>query len=188
MAERGRKRQILHKQARKMVHSVHDFFKREADAGMPIIDVAKCRERTAKACDISVKTVGRIAREAQLSLNESGSVKFESPGKCHKRKKPVRDMDAFDKDVLRRKVFDMYDKGEFPTAKKLVAEMRQAVGYAGGVRSMYRILKDIGFKYMRCKDGRKFLLERSDITAARVKFLRTMQNIRQEKKIYNILS
>ena len=43
---------------------------------------------------------------------------------------------------------------------------------------MYNILKSLGFKYRRPKDGRKFLLERSDIVAARLKFLRTTYNIR----------
>ena len=80
----------------------------------------------------------------------------------------------------------MYDSGIYPTAEKLVKEMKDSVHYEGSTRSMYRILKDIGFKYMRSNDGRKFLMERSDIAAARIKFLRTMHNIRQQDNNTNI--
>lgn len=62
----------------------------------------------------------------------------------------------------------MYDSGVYPTAEKLVTEMENIIDFEGSSRSMYRILKDIGFKYKKCNDGRKFLMERSDIVAARV--------------------
>ena len=45
--------------------------------------------------------------------------------------------------------------------------------------SMLRVLKSIGFKFAKCKDGRRFLLERGDILAARLTFLRTMREIRK---------
>ena len=44
---------------------------------------------------------------------------------------------------------------------------------------MYTILKSLGFKYRRINDGRKFLLERGDIVAARQKFLRTVYYLRR---------
>lgn len=44
---------------------------------------------------------------------------------------------------------------------------------------MWRILKSLHFKYKKCNDGRKFLMERNYIVAMRVKFLRTMCNLRQ---------
>jgi hypothetical protein len=37
----------------------------------------------------------------------------------------------------------------------------------------------MGFKYARCNDGRKLLMERSDISTVRAMFLRTMHEIRQ---------
>jgi transposase len=44
---------------------------------------------------------------------------------------------------------------------------------------MWRILKSINFKYKKCNDGRRFLMERNDIVAMRVKFLRTIVNLRK---------
>ena len=65
--------------------------------------------------------------------------------------------------------------------------MRDKINYNGSVSSMYTILKDIGFKYKKTNDGRKFLVERRDIVAARIGFLRKMNNLRvmgDERPIY----
>lgn len=42
---------------------------------------------------------------------------------------------------------------------------------------MWRILKQIKFRYKKCNDGRRFLMERNDIVAMRVRFLRHMVNL-----------
>jgi RNase P/RNase MRP subunit p29 len=47
----------------------------------------------------------------------------------------------------------MYDKGEYPEAKKIVQETRKALVYEQG-RSVYQILKTIVFKLLRCNYGR----------------------------------
>jgi len=44
---------------------------------------------------------------------------------------------------------------------------------------MWHILNNLNFKYKKCNDGRRFLMERTDIVAMRVKFLRTIVNLRQ---------
>jgi len=41
------------------------------------------------------------------------------------------------------------------------------------------LLKNLDFKYKKCNDGRKFLMERNDIVASRVKFLRKMNAFRR---------
>lgn len=71
-----------------------------------------------------------------------------------------------------------YDEGQYPTAKKLTFDMREEINYKGSVRSMHRIIKSIGFKYEKSNDGRKFLMERGDIVAARIKFLRKLHQLK----------
>jgi hypothetical protein len=92
--------------------------------------------------------------------------------------KRVTNLHDFEKDVLRRTIFGFYDSGEFPTAKKLALELRDKINYRGSVSSMYKILKSIGFRYRKTNDGHKFLMERGDIVAARIMFLRTVHNHR----------
>jgi hypothetical protein len=147
------------------------YFKHEADASMPVHDVAKPQDHTAETCDISKRTVQRIISEGKSCLNTSGRVQFQSPGKHHKWKKTVTNFDNFNKDFLRHTVSDMYAAGEFPTAGKLVVKINEAVGFKGSARSVLCILKSIGFKYVRCDDGKKFLMEQSDIAATRTVFL-----------------
>jgi hypothetical protein len=44
---------------------------------------------------------------------------------------------------------------------------------------MWRILKSLHFKYKKFNDDRRFLMERNDIVAMRVRFLRKMHDLRQ---------
>lgn len=44
---------------------------------------------------------------------------------------------------------------------------------------MWPILRSLNFKYKKCNDGRRFLMERNVIVAMRVKFLCKMCNFRQ---------
>jgi hypothetical protein len=51
MEREGRRRKILHRQARQLVYKVFSYFKREADAGVPVHDVAKAQEPKTEVCD-----------------------------------------------------------------------------------------------------------------------------------------
>jgi len=146
-----------------------------------------CQERTADACGVSRSTVQRICKESktislgveeELGVGSSTDIKFRSPRKLYSRNKPVTDLDDFDNEVVRRVVHSFYDKGEFPTSAKILAALREKTDYRGSKSSVKIILKKLNFKYKRCNDGRKFLMERSDIVAARVKFLRKMNELR----------
>jgi hypothetical protein len=44
MIRERHRRQVLHRQARELVYKVFIYFKREADAGMPVHDVAKAQD------------------------------------------------------------------------------------------------------------------------------------------------
>lgn len=178
------KREVLHRQAREMVYKVHQYFVNEArEMKCPTCatdnSVARTQVRTAKACGIGLRTVQKIISEGKISLNNSGTISLKSPGKHRNRSKEVTELDDFNKNVLRNKIFDMYNNGQFPTAEKLVLEMKNSIGFQGGCWSMLKILKSMGFKHRKSNDGRRFLLERSDIVAARMRFLREMHEIRQ---------
>jgi hypothetical protein len=68
-------------------------------------------------------------------------------------------MNDFDNVVLCRTVYEFYDKGEYPTASKLRKIMEEKIGFSGSQSSMLRLLRKMGFRYRRCNDGRKFLME-----------------------------
>jgi hypothetical protein len=51
-----------------LVYKVFSYFKHEADAGMPVHDVAKVQERTSEACNISIGSVQRIISEGNVAI------------------------------------------------------------------------------------------------------------------------
>jgi hypothetical protein len=81
-------------------------------------------------------------------------------------KKTTR-LESLDKYLIRSKVFDGYGGEEYPTLKKLKAELK----FQGSISSMWRILKSIGFRFKASTDRRKFFMERVDTVTARVTFL-----------------
>lgn len=56
--------------------------------------------------------------------------------------------------------------------------MRKKINFEGSKSSVQRILRSLNFKYKKCCNGRKFLMERNDIVALRNTFLRKMCNLR----------
>ncbi|KAL4121281.1 hypothetical protein QTP88_013826 [Uroleucon formosanum] len=110
------------------------------------------RDVTAKACGVSLACVKKVCSEAkkELEVGPSNKIAFKSPR-----------------------------KSEFPTTAKILVAMQEKINYPGSKTSVKRILHNLNFKYKKCNDGRKFLMERNDIVACRVKFLRKMYELRQ---------
>lgn len=74
---------------------------------------------------------------------------------------------------------EFYERGEYPTSKKILNAAQQKLNYNGSLASMKRLLIKLKFSYRKSNDGRKFLMERNDIVALRCKFLRTMCTLRK---------
>ncbi|GLH12789.1 Uncharacterized protein GBIM_17467 [Gryllus bimaculatus] len=86
--------------------------KKEADAGHPILDVAKVQQRTAAACDIALKTVGRFLKAAKSSIAALGSVLLKSLGKHSRKSRTATNLDDFHKTAVRRAVLEFHDRTE----------------------------------------------------------------------------
>ena len=178
-SERKIKGKVIHKQGRNIIFNVYNFLKELSSSEVrEKTHFARSQELTAKACGVSVHSVSRIIAEGKESLQEAGIPSFSSPGKHRLTTKRITGFDDFKKCVLRRAIFEMYDNGEYPTVKKLVGKMKQKINFDGCNSSMRKILKDIGFKYKKTNDGRRFLMERADIVAERIKFLRKIHSLR----------
>jgi len=165
-------KQDIHSQTKKVIFSVYNYFKvLSTDKNNPEIFRKTC-EVTAEACGVSFASVKRICAEGRKLGDDGPSTSFKSPRKSYKRVKYATNLDDFDNEVVRRTVHNFYDNHEFPTSSKILAAMREKTNYPGSKSSMKVLLKNLDFKYKKCNDGRKFLMERNDIVASRVKFLR----------------
>ncbi|XP_063847657.1 uncharacterized protein LOC135095928 [Scylla paramamosain] len=170
----------LHSQARKVIFNVNRYFLEEKANGAPILPPSHALTRTAMATKTSERTVRRICSAHNQMLNteaEPDTPTFRSPKKKH-RAAPVTDFDDFDKRLLRRTVLAFYERKEIPTIYKIKEELREQIGYSGCENSLRKVLLKIGFKFAKV-DGRKFLMERNDVLAARTKFLREMRQLKQ---------
>lgn len=82
-------------------------------------------------------------------------------------------------DIVQRTVHEFYDNREYPTTEKHLNSYKQKTEYNESRTSMWRILRSLNFKYKKCNDGRRFLMESNDIVVMPVKCLRKMCNLRQ---------
>lgn len=174
----------IHSQGKTIIFSVYSYFKKLSnDSSHPEVSTffLQTQQKTAEACGISIGTIKRITSEgskAPLDV-EQGGPSFTSPRKTFKRLKYATGIDDFDGDIVRRTVHELYDKGQFPTSLKVLHSYQEKTDFRGSRTSMWRILKSLKFKYKKCNNGRRFLIERNDIVAMRVRFLRQIVNLRQ---------
>ncbi|VVC44547.1 Hypothetical protein CINCED_3A004630 [Cinara cedri] len=139
---------------------------------------------TAEACGVSLDYVKRVCAEGKkLSVGENQLAAkpsfFKSPRKSYKHAKPMTNLNDFNNDVVRRTVHSFYDNGQYPTSEKILGALHEKINYSDSQWSVRHILRNLNFKYKKCNDGRKFLMERNDIICFRVKFLRKMNEFRR---------
>ena len=85
-------------------------------------------------------------------------------------------IDEFDKEAIRREILAYYERGELPTLDSLLQAVKKPpISFKGGRASLWRLIKSIGFRYKKHCTNRAILMERSDIVAARSKFLRELK-------------
>jgi hypothetical protein len=61
------------------VYKLFSYFKREANAGMPVHEIRKVQERTAEACDINIGSVQRIISAGSVTVCLSLSLSLCAP-------------------------------------------------------------------------------------------------------------
>jgi transposase len=175
------KSQDLVNQTKQVVYSVYRYFKHLvlSDPTATVQEVfSNTQHVTAQACSLSVRSVQRITAEGNKDKEENCA--FSSPQKKKEHKKWVTDLDEFDLDVVRRTVFEFYDRKEFVTCEKMRSVLKDKIGFAGGKTSTWKVLKKAGFSFRKCNDGRRFLMERDDIVMARLEFLRRIHEVKNE--------
>ena len=154
-----------------MKYSYHFYFqicKEEKKTGTLQVPLQKATARAANYTGLSATTVRRIGA---MSLNR-------------KPRKPRQDryvIDTFDRDVIRRTVHEMLQKGgRAPTSRSILAEVRVKISFPGKVDFLRKILKKLGFVWRRCESNRSVLMERNDIVVARINFLRKIKTFKEE--------
>ncbi len=153
------------KGVREIMLQVKTFFEREKREGTILQD--NIMSRLSVATGIPHRSLYRIIADPV-------------PG-CKKRKKSHSvELDDFDQQAIIRKIHDFYRRKEFPTLDKLLVVLRKDIGFTGSRTTLWRIVKQLGFKYKK-QCGRKFLIEKPEIVMLRHQYLRKMKKLRESK-------
>ena len=95
--------------------------------------------------------------------------------KKRQRTKPVTDFfDEFNEQMLRKTVLEFYERQQIPTLEKIHEEIKNKLSYAGSSETLRKVLKKLRFIYANV-DGRRYCMERNDVTTLRFEFLRKMR-------------
>lgn len=162
----------LTSQTKTVIMNVYNFFRQqdERECEADVID------RTAAATGISIRSIQRIKQQ-----HKSGVLNCP-PRMC--RKSPVMGaLDDFDKDCVRRELLSFYERGEIPTVDALLTRVKEPpVSFSGAYSSLYKLLKQLGFRYKKVESGRKLLMERNDVVLARNRYLRLIDANRKSNR------
>ncbi|CAB3231919.1 unnamed protein product [Arctia plantaginis] len=83
---------------------------------------------------------------------------------------------------MKQIVSSFYCNGEYPSTAKILSRAVERIdGFQCSISSMRKILIELGYKYTQAPDGRKQLMERTDIVCARLQFLRKLKTLRDSE-------
>lgn len=89
-------------------------------------------------------------------------------------------LDNFDKELIKKTVFDLFNKNECVTLRKLKAFLAKNCDLEISKYKLWKTLHELGFRYKKLSGNRKCLVERTDIVNQRINYLRTIKKKREE--------
>lgn len=182
--------QKLSKQTKQVVCNVYA----QVRLTQPGLSVASVFRSVSQLTGVSERTVARLKADVlkgTLKSPKRERLRFaaKSPAKVTGKTR-VQRYDSFTLSALRRKVHQYYIRNEVPTAEKILSEVigdtDMGLPKQLSVRTMRRLLNDIGFAFRKRKRNCA-LLERDDIIVWRRKYLRTIREMRKEKRYVQLL-
>ena len=158
-----------------LICNVLDFFEKERNLGRRVC-VRSAVRRTALACKVCVFTVKRFRRSSQSAFASVADADVEE---TRGRWRIV--VDEFARSVIRRQVHSFFAHGKHPTVEKVFARCKEEIPDLPdmGKTTFWKILKSIGFQYVKTKGSTKLMMERNDIVAWRHRYLQQIREIRQ---------
>lgn len=172
------KGKTIHSKERMIVNNVTEFFEKEANAQKLLLPLNQAQKRASAATGVSLRTIKRIKREALASPGH-----LSTPGK-HRKRPAERNavLDNFDLCVIRNIVNEFYVSKRIPSLRTLLPVIKERITFPWKKETLRKFLLRIGFRWKRCIDQRKTLIERADIVAWRCRFLREMKKFRESKR------
>jgi hypothetical protein len=129
------------------MYNVHKFIKLESEVGITI-PLSSVQKRVIEATRVNMRTLCRTPKEGE-NMKHGVAMPYSIPRKVRPKKCTKNALDDFDETVLRRIVHNFYlNEKERPTPKAIHAKIRESTCYEGGVSSLRKILRRMGFRYV----------------------------------------
>ena len=158
-----------------LICKVYKYFKSQQNKSKgPSGSILK---KTSEATGFCRSTVYRVLREQK----HLGLKKFDSPVKRYVKSRKSICVDDFDVAAIRRTVHEFYNRKEYPTMTKLLAVLKEKELFSGGRTTLWKLLREIGFKY-KTVDNKKYVYEQPKIILWCHKYLPRMRKNRIDKR------
>lgn len=134
------------------------------------MSISEIDEETAKAVGVCVRTVKAVKHQSTQGFPIKSPPQRATPPSIFCK------MDEFEKEAIRREIISFYERGELPTLENVLEKVKEApINFAGGRTTLWKVLRELGFRFKKCSSGRQLLMERQDIVLARNKYLREIE-------------
>ena len=137
MAQKGVKVTSGHK---KIITNVRSFFEKEREVQRSI-KRDQVVARISLATGVSESTVKRVSKEYRV-VGE-----FKSPEKRYLKDRVRLNPDDFNRDAIRRIMYDSYLNKDYPTLDSVLRKARSTGVFDGGRTTLSKLLKSMGFRY-----------------------------------------
>lgn len=168
---------VSNSQSQQLVINLIEYFEKEKQNMAPLLSLTSVLQRVADALKIAPKTVSNITkRHAEdpvlRTLNKKRSVKS------------CIDIDENIKHEVRNVLYDMCANKQNITITSLQQTLKDKQILNLGRTSMYKIIKDCGFRYKKT-DNRRALCEQRHVAAMRTAFLREYVKKLEKNRRFN---
>ena len=163
-------------QSKHIIFNVFNYIKRL----FPGENKTALKARVHEATGVSIRTIERVIKEGNEGNKENTETNFLPPKK-HKRKTTITDLPEYEKSDIRNFIYNFHKtEGCRVSVKNLHRKLLEEYEWTGSTTSVYRIIKDLGFKWKKTRDNRLLLIERNDIRALRIKYLEKIKYFRNQ--------
>ncbi|XP_052121714.1 uncharacterized protein LOC113208160 isoform X2 [Frankliniella occidentalis] len=152
------------------IYSLYQYFLSEKEFGGPLIDVCKVRERVSQALHISKRMVTDCKQKIDTAM--ASGIPFHTPKRTRNKQWKARNVDNFTKAAITNLIHQTALTGRLVTIKELLELIRQrSIAYHGGLSTLRKIVRNLGFKYARV-NGRRVVCEKPSVVLKKIAFLR----------------
>ena len=132
--------------------------------------------RISLATGVSESTVKRVSKEYRVEGE------FKSPEKKYLKDRVRLNPDDFNRNAIRRIMYDSYLNKDYPTLDSVLRKARSTGVFDSGRTTLSKLLKSMGFRYKKREDGKKYIYKQPRVIEQHHQYLRRMRHNREERR------